>query len=456
MDEGKSARTENLNKRPAFKEAITDALEHQYDILVVHKVDRFSRKLSVTLEYFNKLVKAEVGFLSITEQIDFTTPWGKFTLSMLGGLAELYSDNLSFETKKGWQERREQGLYCGTLPFGAMKGDDGVPIPDTRERIVEIGDNKAIRQNYDGLKMIFELAAQGKTDRDIAITLNSLGHETTGTHGPRTFSKDTIKGMIKNKFYIGFVRDGKGGWLKAKHNPFVELELFEEAQKVRERRITSRGTIRSDARTYSLTGVARCGECGSTLRSYKSRGKVRLVCNSRLKRGDCSQSSCFLEIYEKQLRAYLGAFHIPEDYQRRILKEQKKLQEAYDIDGQRSALELQLKRLEELYKWGHKTRSEYLADHNAIKRQLRQFTPTNVDVLQKLASFLRDITKAWDLASQEYRNRLLKYLLESVWIKDKKLLAVTPQPEFIAFFNLQYDGKSKYTIEVRPRGDSNP
>ncbi len=32
--------------------------------------------------------------------MDFTTPWDKFTLSMLGGLAELYSDNLSLETKK--------------------------------------------------------------------------------------------------------------------------------------------------------------------------------------------------------------------------------------------------------------------------------------------------------------------------------------------------------------------
>ncbi len=71
-----------------------------------------------------------------------------------------------------------------------------------------------------------------------------------------------------------------------------------------------------------------------------------------------------------------------------------------------------------------------------------------MDVLQKLASFLRDITKAWDLASQEYRNRLFKYLLESVWIKDKKLLAVTPQPEFIAFFALQYDRKSKYTLDL--------
>jgi len=230
IDEGKSARTDNINKRPEFKEAINDALTQQYDILVVHKIDRFSRKLDFTLEYFNKLRKSGISFMSITEQMDFTTPWGKFTLSMLGGLAELYSDNLSLETKKGWNERRKQGLYCGALPFGAMKGEDGVPVPGTRERTVEIENKQVIRKNYDGLKMIFELVTQSKTDRDIAITLNSLGFKTTGTHDPRFFSKDTVKAMIKNKFFIGYVRDGKGGWLEAKHKLFVDLKLFEEAQ----------------------------------------------------------------------------------------------------------------------------------------------------------------------------------------------------------------------------------
>ena len=216
VDEGKSARTENINKRPAFKEAIAGALDNQYDILVVHKVDRFSRRLTITLEYFNKLVKAGIGFVSIMEQIDFSTPWGKFTLSMLGGLAELYSDNLSQETKKGWAERRAQGLYCGALPFGATKGDDGIPVPDTEERIIQIEEKEVTVRNYNGLRMAFELAAQRKTDREVTINLNSLGYTTTGTHGPRPFSKDTVKGMLKNRFYIGYIRDGNGGWLKAK------------------------------------------------------------------------------------------------------------------------------------------------------------------------------------------------------------------------------------------------
>ncbi len=44
---------------------------------------------------------------------------------------------------KGWAERRAQGLYCGTIPFGVTKGEDGVPIPDTQER----------NSNVDGTKI---------------------------------------------------------------------------------------------------------------------------------------------------------------------------------------------------------------------------------------------------------------------------------------------------------------
>ena len=101
IEEGKSARTDNISQRPAFKEMVDDALARKFDVLVVHKLDRFSRNLRVTLEYFDKLSKAGVTFLSINEQMDFSTPWGGLALTLLGGLAQFYSDNLSQETKKG-------------------------------------------------------------------------------------------------------------------------------------------------------------------------------------------------------------------------------------------------------------------------------------------------------------------------------------------------------------------
>ena len=61
----KSSHTDDIRKRPVFKRTIDDALVGKYDVLVVHKIDRFSRKLRITLEYFEKLGKAGIGFVSI-------------------------------------------------------------------------------------------------------------------------------------------------------------------------------------------------------------------------------------------------------------------------------------------------------------------------------------------------------------------------------------------------------
>jgi site-specific DNA recombinase len=203
IDEGKSARIDKISKRPAFRRALDDARAHAYDVLVVHKLDRFSRNVRITLESFDTLGKAGVSFVSITEQMDFTTPYGRFALTMLGGLAQLYSDNLSQETKKGKHERKAQGLYNGLLPFGAMKGPDGVPIPNP--------------DTYLGLVMAYELAAQGGTDNEIAVALNASGCRTAGNRGNRPFTKDTVRDMLRNRFYLGELHDGNGGWVKGKH-----------------------------------------------------------------------------------------------------------------------------------------------------------------------------------------------------------------------------------------------
>ena len=73
VEEGRSAHTDDVRKRPVFVQAIEDAIAGKYDVLVVHRIDRFSRKLKITLEYFEKLGKAGVGFVSIENQIDYST-----------------------------------------------------------------------------------------------------------------------------------------------------------------------------------------------------------------------------------------------------------------------------------------------------------------------------------------------------------------------------------------------
>ena len=450
IEAGKSAHTDDIRKRPVFKQAIDDALAGQYNVLVVHKIDRFSRNLRVTLEYFDKLGKAGIGFVSIENQIDYSTSQGKFMLSIQGALAELYSDNLSEETKKGWAERKAQGLYCGLLPFGAMKGEDGVPVPHP--------------DTYPGLVMAFELAAQGKSDSRAAQALNAAGYRTVGNRGSRPFSSDTVRGMLTNKFYIGLLPDTNGGWIEAKHEPCISRELWNQVQQARERNRKGPITVPKGRSFSSLTGLAFCSYCKGRLNIAEVvNGRRRMACSTRAKGWECSQKSGYLDIYESQLEEYLRSFHIPEDYREKILEAHRKLQVAYDdIDSQRARLEMRLERLKELYGWGDIAREEYLTERDAIRSELSQLSPLEEQdgSLSKLAQFLTNVADAWHEAKQEQRNRLARCLFQEVWIKDREVIAVKPQPELRPFFDLNYEEMQKKLSQdfgkKRPRWGSGP
>ena len=164
-DEGKSARGDKIEQRPAFQRMMQDAEAGRLDVVIVHKLDRFSRNIRITFDSLARLDAAGVAFTTVVEhQFDFTTPMGKVMLSLLAAFAQYYSDNLSQETKKGLAERKRQGFYNGHIPFGMMKGPDGVPVinPETIE----------------GLRLAFQLATEGQSDRHIAQALNSADYRT--------------------------------------------------------------------------------------------------------------------------------------------------------------------------------------------------------------------------------------------------------------------------------------
>ena len=61
--------------------------------------------------------------------------------------------------------------------------------------------------------------------------------------------------------------------------------------------------------------------------------------------------------------------------------------------------------------------------------------------------------KAWDAANQGLRNKLARILFQEVWIKDKQVIAVRPQPEFEQFFELNYEAYVNLDYEgATPKG----
>src|SRR5918994_5830608 len=84
-DEGVSAHTDNLAKRPDFSRLLADADAAPFSVIVVHKMDRFARKLRVALECLERLGRARVGAVSVSEpELDYSTPQGFLYLSLLG------------------------------------------------------------------------------------------------------------------------------------------------------------------------------------------------------------------------------------------------------------------------------------------------------------------------------------------------------------------------------------
>jgi DNA invertase Pin-like site-specific DNA recombinase len=87
-EEGRSAHHESAKKRPVFRHLMEDASKDLFDTVVVHTLDRWSRNLRVTLESLSTLAQHNVALVSITENIDYTTPQGRLFIQMLGAFAQ--------------------------------------------------------------------------------------------------------------------------------------------------------------------------------------------------------------------------------------------------------------------------------------------------------------------------------------------------------------------------------
>ena len=76
-EEGVSAHSDAIAKRPQFRQLLDDATKGQFDVVVVHTLDGWARNLRVQLEAISILSRHGIGFISITENIDYSTAQGR-------------------------------------------------------------------------------------------------------------------------------------------------------------------------------------------------------------------------------------------------------------------------------------------------------------------------------------------------------------------------------------------
>ena len=105
-------RTKN---REQFLQMINDASDGGFEVILVHKLNRFGRNTLEVLEYKNNLEDMGIELISVTERLE-STPEGKLMLIIIAGMNEFYSDNLSQEVMKGLKENAYQCKFTGGVP----------------------------------------------------------------------------------------------------------------------------------------------------------------------------------------------------------------------------------------------------------------------------------------------------------------------------------------------------
>ena len=188
------------------------------------------------------------------------------------------------------------------------------------------------------------------------------------------------------------------------------------------------------------------------------KGRARIYCSGRAEGLGCNNRGTFLDIYESQIEWYLEQFVIPEDYQTKILDAHRKLESYYDdVSKRKEILENRLVRLKELYKWGHISKEQYVAEFEEAQRELGKISPIEDDnkVLDRLAHFLANVADAWKEATQEQRNKIARSLFEQIKVDDSKVILVKPRPELEPFFRLDFECHTR-DIACDPGGIRTP
>jgi DNA invertase Pin-like site-specific DNA recombinase len=139
------------DSRPELNKLMADAHRRRFDAVVVWKFDRFARSVSHLLRALENFNALGVGFVSLSEQIDTSTPTGKMVFTVLGAVAELERSLIAERVRAGLRNAKAKGTRLG------------------RPRI-----------SVDASR-VDRLRAEGRTVREIAVTLGvsrSLVHKT--------------------------------------------------------------------------------------------------------------------------------------------------------------------------------------------------------------------------------------------------------------------------------------
>jgi len=146
VDEGISG---TKDSRPELNKLMADAHRRRFDAVVVWRFDRFARSVSHLLRALENFKALGIEFVSLSEQVDTSTPTGKMVFTVLGAVAELERCLIAERVKAGLRNARAKGKRLGrprvavdAARIGALRAHGR----SWREIVAEMGISKGSAQ----------------------------------------------------------------------------------------------------------------------------------------------------------------------------------------------------------------------------------------------------------------------------------------------------------------------
>ena len=481
QDDERSARGEQIANRPDFKRLLDDVEKNKgHMVVMVHTLDRWSRNVMVTLQSFRILSQNRTPFISLNENIDYSTPEGMLQLTILAAFAAYFSDMLAKHTSKGKGERAAQGLYNGDVPFGyRWTGPKTPPEHDP--------------ETFPGLRMLGELRMQGFTADEIAEKLNLAGYRTGSKRfDQRLFTSDTVTAMLRTEFYAAYAPGDDRGTVRYHDQRHRGLHpaafTYDEWQHIRSITQSMARTPQRQAqakRFYEFAGYLADIHCGLALRAQ---GKSTTTDyeyyrdTARERRIPCPAGGHLMlrsDLVRAQFGEMLKSLVLPDNWREVIRRQMIAQAETQGIlldsmEREKERLKLKRTRILKQHREGYIDDDEFHAEIAAVELALHHLQTPEVngvkfDDVISAGEHLPGMAALWDEATPEERREMVMLLLEPGGLyydlELKIIAALKPRPAFLPIVRMltgvvEYDEARGIIVtenwQDRNRRDSNP
>ena len=236
VDEGVSAKD---MKRPQLLQLMEDIKAGKINLILVYRLDRFTRRVRDLHEMLEFLEKYQCKFRSATEMYDTTTAMGRMFIGLVALMAQWEVENMSERISFALEKKVTDGEHVGAPPYGY----DSI-------------EEKLVKNEYEGnllMQMIMKF--------EVGWSATKVAEYMTKKEG-RPWYHNSIINILKNPALYGAKR-WNGKIIESPHEPYISKERFDKLQAILDDRSKNRRV--NTENTYLFQGVLQCPSCDKSL-----------------------------------------------------------------------------------------------------------------------------------------------------------------------------------------------